>query len=410
MRKTALIRGTNLLRSGSKAVAMATIRLRYVTRDRDRHGNIRYYYRRRGKQKVRLPGLPGSAEFMEAYKGALANDGADGAKREKTLEWLCDRYCKSAYFGSLELSTRRRKRSVLDEICQIGFGEGKAARKLGSLPYSGMTRASVRKLRDMRADSPEMANFRLKQISALFSWAVKNELAKSNPAAGVEKIANTSSGYYTWTESDVEQFERYWPVGSRPRLAFAIMLYLGVRRSDAVRLGPKHTDDDSVSFVQHKGRKRSQKVLTLPILPPLRAVLDTSQSGGETWLETLHRKPYSDAGFGNAFKDWCREAGLPQCTAHGLRKIGAVRAAEAKATEHELMAILGWENADMAREYTRSAAQKRLAKNAAGKLMGAKDRQIVVPPAVPSEKNLKHMNGLKKKWLPGPDSNQRPSG
>ena len=50
---------------------------------------------------------------------------------------------------------------------------------------------------------------------------------------------------------------------------------------------------------------------------------------------------YSTAGFGNTFKDWCREAELPQCTTHGLRKIGAVRAAEAGASEHELMAMFG---------------------------------------------------------------------
>ena len=43
------------------------------------------------------------------------------------------------------------------------------------------------------------------------------------------------------------------------------------------------------------------------------------------------------------------EAGLTQCNCDGLRKIGAVRAAESGASEHELMAILGWENADMVR-------------------------------------------------------------
>ena len=52
------------------------------------------------------------------------------------------------------------------------------------------------------------------------------------------------------------------------------------------------------------------------------------------------------------------EAGLPQCSPHGLRKIGAVRAAEASASEHELMAMFGWDGANMARLYTRKAAQK----------------------------------------------------
>ncbi len=76
------------------------------------------------------------------------------------------------------------------------------------LPYEGMSKANVRKLRDMRADAPEAANFGLKQISALFSWAVKEEHAKVNPAEGVERIANASEGFYTWTEQDVLAFER----------------------------------------------------------------------------------------------------------------------------------------------------------------------------------------------------------
>jgi hypothetical protein len=50
----------------------------------------------------------------------------------------------------------------------------------------------------------------------------------------------------------------------------AIMLYLGVRRSDAVVIGPKHESQDGqmVTFQMFKGRKKGVRVLTLPILPP----------------------------------------------------------------------------------------------------------------------------------------------
>ncbi len=229
----------------------------------------------------------------------------------------------------------------------------------------------VRKIRDLKAETPEAANHRLKQISALYAWAIKSDLATANPAEKVEKLSGRSDGFYTWSEEDVETFEAYWPIGSRPRLAMSMMLYLGVRRSDAIVIGKKHESRDGhfVSFVQFKGRKKSGKLLTLPVLPVLRAILDASELGAESWLETAYSKPYTNAGFGNAFKDWCREAGLPQCTAHGLRKAGAVRAAEAGASEHELMAMFGWEDADMARVYTRKAAQKRLAQSGAAKLL-----------------------------------------
>ena len=327
-------------------------------------------------------------------------------KAEKSFEWLCKRYYKSALFQSLEEDTRRRKRSVLDEICNI---VGDSGRRLGQAPYASLKRAHVRQLRDMKAAKPEGANFRLKQISALYAWAIQNDLATVNPAEKVEKLGGGSDGYYTWTDEDVEKFGAHWPIGSRPRLAMAIMLYLGVRRSDAVLIGRKHESRDglTVAFAQFKGRKRGAKILTLPILPPFRAILDASELGNETWLETAFGKPYAVAGFGNSFRDWCVAAGLPQCTSHGLRKIGAVRAAEAGASEHELMAMFGWEDADMARIYTRKAAQKRLAASGAAKLGYS---EIAVPPAVPPIEMSFRNNALRGGWLPGPDSNQRPSG
>jgi integrase len=361
---------------------MAWVKYRYITKDRDRHGNLRYYFRRPGKPKIRIPGLPGSEEFAAAYRAAVAGEDPAQARAEKSFAWLCERYYKSAYFQSLESYTQGRKRTVLDEICNI-TADGK--RSLGNAPFAAMKRVHVRKLRDLRADRPEAANFRLKQISALFSWAIKNELAEFNPAEKVERLGSGSEGFYTWTDQDVETFERFWEIGTRPRLAMSIMLYLGVRRSDAVLIGRKHEskDGDSVTFHVFKGRKRGAKVLTLPILPPLRAILDASELGRETWLETAFVKPYSVNGFGNSFKDWCKEADLPQCNCHGLRKTGAVRAAEAGASEHELMAMFGWEDADMARIYTRKAAQKKLAASGAAKLSHGAN---AVPPSVPQKR------------------------
>ena len=48
----------------------------------DRHGHARHYFRKRGLKPVLLPGVPGSAEFMEAYQIAL---GAAGPKMLRTV-------------------------------------------------------------------------------------------------------------------------------------------------------------------------------------------------------------------------------------------------------------------------------------------------------------------------------------
>lgn len=290
---------------------------------------------------------------------------------------------------------------MLNEICNISVEGG---RRLGLAPFAALRKAHVRKLRDMKADLPEAANFRVKQISALYVWAMKGDLATANPAEKVEKLGGGSEGWYTWTDQDVENFETFWEVGSKPRLAMSIMLYLGVRRSDAVLIGKRHESRDglSVTFGQFKGRKRSAKVLTLPILPPLRQILDAGRLGQETWLETGYGVPYSSAGFGNTFKEWCVEAGLPQCNCHGLRKIGAVRAAEAGASEHELMAMFGWENADMARVYTRKAAQKKLAASGAAKVFAGGS---IVPPPVPRDGIHRQINSVESGWRPRQDLN-----
>ncbi len=48
-----------------------------------------------------------------------------------------------------------------------------------------------------------------------------------------------------------------------------------------------------------------------------------------TFLQTSFGKSFSANGFGNRMRQWCDEAGLPQCSSHGLRKLMAKRLAEA---------------------------------------------------------------------------------
>jgi len=52
---------------------MVTLRLRFAVSDTDRHGTVRYYFRRKGETKVHLRGAPGSKEFMDAYALALSS-------------------------------------------------------------------------------------------------------------------------------------------------------------------------------------------------------------------------------------------------------------------------------------------------------------------------------------------------
>jgi integrase len=120
-----------------------------------------------------------------------------------------------------------------------------------------------------------------------------------------------------------------------------------------------------LTFTQYKGRNRKPKQLTLPVLPVLQQIIDASPCGPDlTFLVTAFGKPFTDKGFGNKVRDWCDQAGLRHCTAHGLRKAGATIAADNGATAHQLMAVFGWSSLDQAELYTRGANQRRLAAGA----------------------------------------------
>jgi hypothetical protein len=87
--------------------------------------------------------------------------------------------------------------------------------------------------------------------------------------------------------------------------------------------------------------------------------------GRETFLITQYGKAFTAKGFGNRFRVWCDRAGLTECSAHGIRKCSATRAAENGATTHELMAMYGWLTTKEAERYTRAASRRKLGRKGA---------------------------------------------
>jgi len=155
----------------------------------------------------------------------------------------------------------------------------------------------------------------------------------------------------------VQQYERRWPIGTRQRVWLDVLLYSGLRRGDAVRYGRQHIRDN-VGTIQRQTSGGTVTV-TLPILPVLAATLKAGPCGDLTFIVGARGRPLTKESFGNEFRGACREAGVPG-SAHGLRKLGATRAADNGATESELEAIFGWTGGHMASLYTRSANRRRL--------------------------------------------------
>jgi integrase len=330
--------------------------------DKDRHGNIRIYFRSKGYPKVRLRNVPWTTAFMAEYDAAKAQiRTAMPGLSVGTWRWLVAKYVhECADYQRLDKRTKKVRRSILEATCQELIAPN-SVKKFADFPLSRMGTDAIEVLRDRKLSTPEAANSRVKAIRQVFKFAIRKKIVAANPAREVEYLKSGSQGFHTWTIDEVRKYETRHGIGTKARLALALLLLTGQRRSDVIRLGSPHVRNGRLTFTQFKGRNRKPKTLTLPMLPTLKKIIDASRCGEFTYLVTDLGRPFSDAGFGNKFRDWCDQAGLPHCSAHGLRKAGATIAANNGATSRQLMSIFGWDTLKEAERYTRSADQARLA-------------------------------------------------
>lgn len=368
---------------------MSTTRLKYIQKERDRHGNVRRYFRpvRKGL-RTRLAEPFQSQVFWRHYAACLeAHTNGDpippaiafcpsarapaAAKIEPgSWRWLCVEYFASATFKSLDPTTQHRRRRILELICDEEIAPGDK-RTFGQMPLRHFGRRAVVVIRDRRSDKPEAGNGRLKAVRGVFRWALASSTpgAEADPTRDVTRLEVKSGGFHSWTVEEVEKYRARHPIGTTPRLALEMLLLLGVRRSDVVKIGRPHCRDGWVRFRPTKGQARSPQLLELPLLPELESVIAASQTGELTFLVSQYGRPFTAAGFGMRFRAWCDAAGLPNCSAHGLRKAGATIAAENGAKPHQLMAIFGWRTLAEAERYTRAFERKKLAGEAMGLLV-----------------------------------------
>ncbi len=192
----------------------------------------------------------------------------------------------------------------------------------------------------------------------VFKSAIDIDLTDNNPAAKIEMLPpNNPEGFHAWSISDLEQYEQTHPIGTKARLALALFLYTGQRKGDVVRMGRQHVRDGWLSIRQQK----TGMLVDIPILDSLQEAIDASPTGDLTFIVTSFNKPFTSNGFGNRMRKWCDEAGLPECSSHGLRKAMATRLADLGCSTHEISAIGGWETLKEVERYTKQANRKRLA-------------------------------------------------
>lgn len=365
----------------------------YLMIDRDRHGNERVYVRRDGRKK-RVREAKGSPDFARAYVAALdALEHPEGTKSGPqlraasagTLGWLAAQYFGSRRFTKLDPKSQSTRRLVIEECLREPPKPGSKL-TMAACPIDKVTAAVVIMLMDRKVDLPGAANNRKKYLSAMFGWAVKARHMKANPARDAERASYATDGFHTWTVEEVRQFEECHAIGTKARLAMALLLFTGARRGDAVTLGRQHVKDGVLKYVPRKTRYKRMTASEKPVLPVLAEIINASPTGDLTFLVNEYGQSFTAAGFGNWFRKRCNEAGLPHCSAHGLRKAGATLAAEAGATDRQLMALFDWTSASQATVYTAAADRKKLAKQAAQLMVGQFGNDCPTSDEVPHRK------------------------
>jgi integrase len=255
-------------------------------------------------------------------------------------------------WSGLSNATRKQRSCIYKQVLETA----------GQEPYAKVTEATILAGKARRSKTPHQARNFLDAMRGLFRWAKEASFIKADPTLGVRNPERKKGdGFLAWTEEHVEAYQARWPLGTRQRVWLDVLLYTGLRRGDAVRLGRPHTRSGSI-----KTEKNGVEVPVI-ILPILQATLDAGPCGDLTFVVGENGRPLTKESFGNEFKVACKVAGVPG-SAHGVRKRAATRMADNGATEAQLMAVFGWTDAKMAAHYTRTANRRKLAAESIAKL------------------------------------------
>jgi integrase len=330
----------------------------------DRHGKrrVRFF---KGRFSTYLKGIPWSEPFMRAYAAAL-----EGVKVEQldpgprtvpgSFDALCVAYYQSAAFSDLRPSTQTVRRHIIEAF----------RRQHGTKPLRGLTRAHIHGIVSAKSATPAAANNLLKTLKVMLGFAVEIGLIDSNPTIGIKKYKSHGDGIHSWSEAEVERFRERHPSGTKARLALELLLGTAQRRSDAVKLGRQNVRDDCLVLRQEK----TNQPLLIPMHPDLVAELKQAQGTHLTFLTTANGAPFSSNAFSLWFRARCNEAGLPQCSAHGLRKLAATRLAEAGCSASEIAAVTGHKTLREVARYTKAADQAKLARQSLAKQLKAEEQ------------------------------------
>jgi hypothetical protein len=346
-------------------MARVELDLKYVNAFKNhkrKNGRVRYYFRRRGMKAIPLPGEPESEQFMLAYQAALSTisdkPSEIGADRTSpgTINSLVIVYYKSSAWTTLKPDSQKGRKPIIERF----------RKKHGDKRVALLRREHIEKML-AEIDKPIAKRGWLKAIRPLLQSAVPS-MRKDDPTAGIANIKlPKSKGHHSWTDDEIEQYRKHWPLGTQQRLVMEFAFEAFSRRGEVVRIGPQHVKNGRIRIERTHGSNDVDMETT----PELQAACDAMPKDHLTYIVTAYGKPRSKYGLGNDFARWATEAGLPsRCRLHGLKKAAMRRGAEKELTTQELMGLSGHKTLAMVELYTKGADRKRLADSGIAKLRG----------------------------------------
>jgi integrase len=325
-------------------------------------GNIRYYYRPKGKKGIAMPDLPiDHPKFLAAYAGAA--DESSPSQRpvlDGSFAQAVTGYLRSDAFQiMLKESTRSVRRRMLDNM-RDRYGHARIMHLQSK--HVGL---------DLERFSGHAHNNRLKVWRGFGKWLAQKYKIK-DPAAPIKQLpVPKSDGHIPWTTEEIQMFRAHWSIGTSERLALELIFWTGARISDAVRLGQGNVNKDGwLAFVQEKtgGEVEIPFDRDLPDfaermendLMMLKSALDARSSLHITWMTTVHGRSRSSKAAGQWFAAKARVAGIQGKTAHGLRKSRAQALAEAGGTTAQISAWTGHESLSEVERYIKKFNKRKV--------------------------------------------------
>lgn len=273
-----------------------------------------------------------------------------------TIADLIDRYTDS----------RCAEWNRLSRTTQANYGtwHKRIRGKFGDTPLAVFqdrrVRGDVLEWRDAWSHQPRSADAAITTFSALLSWGADRGYLPVNVLLGTDDLYDSDRSDIIWLDPEFAAFAPHASVEVQEGVDLAAAT--GLRRGDLV--GLPWTAVGEHAIVWKTGKSRGKAMITIPLIPEARAVIDRIKARHEaemakrvpekrkplpaTVLSNSYWQPWTPSGFGSRFNDAKQASGIT-VNLHDLRGTFATRLMRAKLTDDQIADVLGWTAKDVAK-------------------------------------------------------------